>query len=69
MVDWTDKERSTITGVWGKINVDEIGPQALARYSSTAGYFNFWIMHTFVYVLCSMREDDKTICIIALAGC
>ncbi|KAI4903382.1 hypothetical protein NFI96_010786 [Prochilodus magdalenae] len=31
MVEWTDAERSAITGLWGKINVDEIGPQALSR--------------------------------------
>ncbi|XP_020342217.1 hemoglobin subunit beta [Oncorhynchus kisutch] len=31
MVDWTDAERSAIVGLWGKISVDEIGPQALAR--------------------------------------
>ncbi|XP_029913532.1 hemoglobin subunit beta-like [Myripristis murdjan] len=31
MVDWTDAERSAIVSLWGKINVDEIGPQALAR--------------------------------------
>uniref|UniRef100_A0A8C1X5R8 Hemoglobin, beta adult 2 n=1 Tax=Cyprinus carpio TaxID=7962 RepID=A0A8C1X5R8_CYPCA len=31
MVEWSDSERSTIASVWGKINVDEIGPQALAR--------------------------------------
>nr|XP_046162564.1 hemoglobin subunit beta-like [Oncorhynchus gorbuscha] len=31
MVDWTDAERSAIVGLWGKISVDEIGPQAVAR--------------------------------------
>ncbi|KAL7830711.1 hypothetical protein SRHO_G00318380 [Serrasalmus rhombeus] len=31
MVEWTDAERSAITGLWGKISVDEMGPQALAR--------------------------------------
>ncbi|XP_071776734.1 hemoglobin subunit beta [Centroberyx gerrardi] len=31
MVDWTDAERSAIVSLWGKISVDEIGPQALAR--------------------------------------
>ncbi|KAG5279285.1 hypothetical protein AALO_G00076100 [Alosa alosa] len=31
MVDWTDAERSAIAALWGKINPDEIGPQALAR--------------------------------------
>ncbi|XP_072532673.1 hemoglobin subunit beta-like [Salminus brasiliensis] len=31
MVEWTDAERSAITGLWGKISVDEIGPQALSR--------------------------------------
>ncbi|XP_055045044.1 hemoglobin subunit beta-1 [Misgurnus anguillicaudatus] len=43
MVEWTDAERSAITGVWGKISVDEIGPQALARclivYPWTQRYF------------------------------
>uniref|UniRef100_UPI003AAE3FBA hemoglobin cathodic subunit beta-like n=1 Tax=Centroberyx gerrardi TaxID=166262 RepID=UPI003AAE3FBA len=43
MVEWTDKERSTVRAVWGKINVDEIGPQALARvlivYPWTQRYF------------------------------
>nr|AAZ79648.1 hemoglobin beta chain [Nibea miichthioides] len=31
MVDWTDAERAAITGLWAKIDVGEIGPQALAR--------------------------------------
>ncbi|XP_036422740.1 hemoglobin subunit beta-like [Colossoma macropomum] len=31
MVEWTAAERSAITGLWGKISVDEMGPQALAR--------------------------------------
>ncbi|KAI4900630.1 hypothetical protein NFI96_029200 [Prochilodus magdalenae] len=31
MVEWTDAERSAITGLWGKISVDEIGPQAISR--------------------------------------
>lgn len=31
MVDWTDAERSAIAGLWGKIDVGEIGPQAMAR--------------------------------------
>ncbi|XP_072532667.1 ba1 globin, like [Salminus brasiliensis] len=31
MVEWTDAERSAIAGLWGKISVDEIGPQALSR--------------------------------------
>lgn len=31
MVEWSASERSAIANVWGKINVDEIGPQALAR--------------------------------------
>ncbi|XP_016143155.1 LOW QUALITY PROTEIN: hemoglobin cathodic subunit beta-like [Sinocyclocheilus grahami] len=43
MVEWSDSERSTIASVWGKINVDEIGPQALARvlivYPWTQRYF------------------------------
>lgn len=32
MVEWTDAERSAILGLWGKLNIDELGPQALARY-------------------------------------
>uniref|UniRef100_A0AAZ1XAF1 Globin domain-containing protein n=1 Tax=Oreochromis aureus TaxID=47969 RepID=A0AAZ1XAF1_OREAU len=31
MVEWTDAERSAITSLWGKIDVAEIGPQALTR--------------------------------------
>ncbi|KAL3986877.1 charged multivesicular body protein 5 [Sarotherodon galilaeus] len=31
MVEWTDAERSAITSLWGKIDVGEIGPQALTR--------------------------------------
>lgn len=31
MVSWSQSERSTIEDLWDKINVDEIGPQALAR--------------------------------------
>ncbi|XP_014194761.2 hemoglobin subunit beta-A [Haplochromis burtoni] len=31
MVEWTDAERSAIIGLWGKIDVGEIGPQALSR--------------------------------------
>ncbi|XP_013879615.1 hemoglobin subunit beta-A [Austrofundulus limnaeus] len=31
MVEWTDAERSAITGLWSKIDVGEIGPQALCR--------------------------------------
>ncbi|GAA6218092.1 hemoglobin subunit beta-A [Lates japonicus] len=31
MVKWTDAERAAITSLWGKIDVGEIGPQALAR--------------------------------------
>ncbi|XP_044036530.1 hemoglobin subunit beta-1-like [Siniperca chuatsi] len=43
MVKWTDKERSTVSAVWEKVNIDEIGPQALARvlivYPWTERYF------------------------------
>ncbi|XP_070779326.1 hemoglobin cathodic subunit beta-like [Enoplosus armatus] len=43
MVEWTDKERSTVSAVWEKVNIDEIGPQALARvlivYPWTERYF------------------------------
>ncbi|XP_071326214.1 hemoglobin subunit beta-A [Trachinotus anak] len=31
MVEWTDAERAAITSLWGKIDVGEIGPQALVR--------------------------------------
>ncbi|KAI1883940.1 hypothetical protein AGOR_G00221250 [Albula goreensis] len=31
MVEWTEFERKAIASLWGKINPDEIGPQALAR--------------------------------------
>ncbi|XP_029364938.1 hemoglobin subunit beta-A-like [Echeneis naucrates] len=31
MVEWTDAERQAISSLWGKIDVGEIGPQALAR--------------------------------------
>ncbi|KAM9346420.1 hemoglobin subunit beta-B [Symphorus nematophorus] len=31
MVDWTDAERAAIISLWGKIDVGEIGPQALTR--------------------------------------
>ncbi|XP_067232416.1 hemoglobin subunit beta-1-like [Chanodichthys erythropterus] len=43
MVEWTDAERQAIKSVWGKINVDVIGPQVLARclivYPWTQRYF------------------------------
>ncbi|XP_023269758.1 hemoglobin cathodic subunit beta-like [Seriola lalandi dorsalis] len=43
MVKWTDKERSTVQDVWGKVNIDEVGPEALARvlivYPWTERYF------------------------------
>ncbi|KAL6457284.1 hypothetical protein MHYP_G00342470 [Metynnis hypsauchen] len=43
MVEWSDAERSAISGVWGKVNIDEIGPQALGRllivYPWTQRYF------------------------------
>uniref|UniRef100_A0A3P9I938 Hemoglobin, beta adult 2 n=1 Tax=Oryzias latipes TaxID=8090 RepID=A0A3P9I938_ORYLA len=31
MVKWTEKERCTIRDVWGKVDIDEIGPQILTR--------------------------------------
>ncbi|KAG8006856.1 Hemoglobin subunit beta [Nibea albiflora] len=31
MVEWTDAERAAVVNLWGKIDVGEIGPQALAR--------------------------------------
>ena len=31
MVQWTDAERAAIKSLWAKIDVGEIGPQALAR--------------------------------------
>ncbi|TSZ68962.1 Hemoglobin cathodic subunit beta [Bagarius yarrelli] len=30
MVSWSESERSVIADLWGKINVDTIGPEALA---------------------------------------
>ncbi|XP_066529684.1 hemoglobin, beta adult 2 [Hoplias malabaricus] len=43
MVVWSNAERSAISGVWGKVKTDEIGPQALARllivYPWTQRYF------------------------------
>lgn len=43
MVRWTDKERSTVSAVWEQIDIDEIGPQLLARvlivYPWTERYF------------------------------
>ncbi|XP_073694422.1 hemoglobin cathodic subunit beta-like [Garra rufa] len=43
MVEWSDSERNTIASVWGKIDVNEIGPQALRRvlivYPWTQRYF------------------------------
>ncbi|XP_026109989.1 hemoglobin cathodic subunit beta-like [Carassius auratus] len=43
MVEWSDSERKTIASVWGKIKVDKIGPQTLARvlivYPWTQRYF------------------------------
>ncbi|KAK7168158.1 hypothetical protein R3I94_002266 [Phoxinus phoxinus] len=44
MVEWTDAERTAIIGLWGKLNIDEIGPQALSRclivYPWTQRYFS-----------------------------
>ncbi|KAF4115801.1 hemoglobin subunit beta-1-like [Onychostoma macrolepis] len=44
MVKWTDAERKAIKAVWGKMNVDVIGSQALARclivYPWTQRYFD-----------------------------
>nr|CAB83257.1 beta-globin [Sparus aurata] len=31
MVQWSDAERAAIVSLWGKIDVGEIGPQALSR--------------------------------------
>ncbi|XP_051245311.1 hemoglobin cathodic subunit beta [Dicentrarchus labrax] len=43
MVEWTDKERSTVSAIWEKIDIDVIGPEALARvlivYPWTERYF------------------------------
>ncbi|KAM9346422.1 hemoglobin cathodic subunit beta-like [Symphorus nematophorus] len=43
MTEWTDKERSTVSAVWEKVDIDEIGPEALARvlivYPWTERYF------------------------------
>ncbi|XP_077069627.1 hemoglobin subunit beta-1 [Siphateles boraxobius] len=44
MVEWTDAERTAILGLWGKLNIDEIGPQAMSRclivYPWTQRYFS-----------------------------
>ena len=43
MVKWTDKERSTVRRVWEQVNIDQVGPEALARvlivYPWTERYF------------------------------
>ncbi|XP_056608204.1 hemoglobin cathodic subunit beta-like [Triplophysa dalaica] len=43
MVEWSAAERKIVADVWGKISIDEIGPQALARllivYPWTQRYF------------------------------
>ncbi|XP_023677803.1 hemoglobin cathodic subunit beta-like [Paramormyrops kingsleyae] len=43
MVKWTDAERATMKKVWEKVNINEVGPQALARllivYPWTQRYF------------------------------
>ncbi|KAG7316899.1 hypothetical protein KOW79_019197 [Hemibagrus wyckioides] len=43
MVSWSQSERNDIEDLWSKINVEEIGPQALARvlivYPWTQRYF------------------------------
>ncbi|XP_023677764.1 hemoglobin subunit beta-like [Paramormyrops kingsleyae] len=44
MVHWTEAERAAISSLWGKLSVDEIGPQALSRllivYPWTQRYFS-----------------------------
>ncbi|XP_018610160.2 hemoglobin subunit beta-like [Scleropages formosus] len=43
MVEWTAAERHAIVGLWGKMNVDELGPLAIQRllivYPWTQRYF------------------------------
>ncbi|XP_026179888.1 hemoglobin cathodic subunit beta-like [Mastacembelus armatus] len=43
MTQWTDKERSMVSAIWEKINIDEIGPEVMARvlivYPWTERYF------------------------------
>ncbi|XP_029363658.1 hemoglobin cathodic subunit beta-like isoform X2 [Echeneis naucrates] len=43
MVKWTDKERSLVQAVWEKVDIDVVGPDALARvlivYPWTERYF------------------------------
>ncbi|XP_033887121.2 hemoglobin subunit beta-2-like [Acipenser ruthenus] len=43
MVHWTDQERHAITTLWAKVNVEEVGAQALVRllvvYPWTQRYF------------------------------
>ncbi|KAG7223172.1 hypothetical protein INR49_015780 [Caranx melampygus] len=31
MVKWTDKERSTVKAIWEQVNIDEVGPEVVAR--------------------------------------
>ncbi|KAM4531205.1 hemoglobin cathodic subunit beta-like isoform 2-T2 [Odontesthes bonariensis] len=46
MVKWTDEERRTVRSVWEKVDIDEIGPQVLARtlivYPWTERYFGMF---------------------------
>uniref|UniRef100_A0A8C7ML72 Hemoglobin, beta adult 2 n=1 Tax=Oncorhynchus kisutch TaxID=8019 RepID=A0A8C7ML72_ONCKI len=43
MADWTDAEKSTISAVWGQVDINEVGPLALGRvlivYPWTQRYF------------------------------
>ncbi|XP_020498199.1 hemoglobin subunit beta-1-like [Labrus bergylta] len=43
MVEWTDKERAIITGIFSKLDYDDVGPKALCRclivYPWTQRYF------------------------------
>ncbi|MCJ8746502.1 hypothetical protein PDJAM_G00142520 [Pangasius djambal] len=56
MVCWSQSERSAIAELWDKIDVDEIGPQALARvlivYPWTQRYFgNFGNLNSVAAIL------------------
>ncbi|GAA6218095.1 hemoglobin cathodic subunit beta-like [Lates japonicus] len=60
MVKFTEKERSTIRAIWEKVNIDEVGPDALARvlivYPWTERYFG-----TFgdIFTASAVLNNDK----------
>ncbi|XP_041813550.1 hemoglobin subunit beta-A [Chelmon rostratus] len=63
MVQWTDAERAAITSLWGKIDVGEIGPQALTRllivYPWTQRHFStFGNLSTNAAILGNVKVGD-----------